>query len=304
MSSEADPVRITGGETGIAPAMTESSTATELPTATDRRLDCVRIAREAGALLRERFGRPGEVKDKGDIRERYDVVTEVDVLSEQLVLGRIAELAPSSYVLAEEGGLTGSDGVTIDLDPASADELWIVDPLDGTINFAYEIPHFGVSIACWRRGRPVAGCILDPMVGEEFSFEWPEHGEDGESAAFHGERHLHLDESITPGVSIVYLGSSAYRMPDIVGQFRGTRQLASAALALAWTAAGRCGAYIQPGGLQPWDWAVGAPLVQAAGGTVTDAGGRDWSAALDAATGIIAAAPGVHEPVAAALADA
>ncbi len=115
MSSEADPVRITGGETGIAPAMTESSTATELPTATDRRLDCVRSAREAGALLRERFGRPGEVKDKGDIRERYDVVTEVDVLSEQLVLGRIAELAPSSYVLAEEGGLTGSDGVTIDL---------------------------------------------------------------------------------------------------------------------------------------------------------------------------------------------
>lgn len=265
-----------------------------------RRADCERIALEAAELLRSRFGDPGEIQDKGDIQSRYDVVTEVDVLSEQLVLGRIGELAPDALVMAEEGGLTRSDGVLVDEDPAEAAELWIVDPLDGTINFAHEIPHFGVSVACWRHGQPVAGAIVDPMVQECFSFE---REPDGPTAAFHGERRLHLEPSIVPAVSIVYLGSTALRIPQVVQRFRGTRQLASAALALAWTAAGRCGAYIQPGGLQPWDWAVGAPLVQAAGGIVTDIGGVEWPARLRGGTGILAAAPGVHRELAPVVAE-
>lgn len=269
-------------------------------TAAARRDDCIRIAEDAAVLLRERFGDPGEISDKGDIATRYDVVTEVDVLSERLVLGRIAESAPAALVLAEEGGLTASDGSRVDVDPAGVDELWIVDPLDGTINFAHEIPHFAVSVACWRRGEPFAGAIVDPMVGETFSFEREAGDERG--AAFRGDHRLELEESIVPGVSIVYLGSSALRMPEIVRRFRGTRQLASAALALAWTAAGRCGAYVQPGGLQPWDWAVGAPLVQAAGGTVTDLAG-EWPASLRGGTGILAAAPAVHRDIAPVIAD-
>lgn len=265
-----------------------------------RRADCIRIGEEAAVLLRERFGDPGEIQGKGDIEARFDLVTEVDVLSERLVLGRIAECAPEALVLAEEGGLTASDGSRMEADPAAVDELWIVDPLDGTINFAHEIPHFAVSIACWRQGEPFAGAIVDPMVGETFSFEWPPGDERG--SAWHGDRPLELDDSITPARSIVYLGSSALRMPDVVRRFRGTRQLASAALALAWTAAGRCGAYVQPGGLQAWDWAVGAPLVQAAGGTVTDLAGS-WPGPLDGATGILAAAPAVHDELAPVLAD-
>lgn len=269
-------------------------------TAATRRADCVRIAEEAAVLLRERFGDPGEIQGKGDIAARYDVVTEVDVLSERLVLGRIAECAREALVLAEEGGLTASDGSLVEADPSSVEELWIVDPLDGTINFAHEIPHFGVSVACWRSGEPFAGAIVDPMVGETFSFE--RDAGDGRGAAFHGDRRLELDASIVPGVSIVYLGSSALRMPQVVSRFRGTRQLASAALALAWTAAGRCGAYVQPGGLQAWDWAVGAPLVEAAGGTVTDLAGQ-WPASLQGGTGILAAAPAVHADLAPVLAD-
>src|SRR5687767_8940962 len=112
--------------------------------ASQRRPDCLRSAREAGALVRRRFGNPGVVPHKGapnDLERLFDVVTEVDDLSEQLVLRRIAELNPDAVVLAEEGGFTDSDGIRTEADPAIAEELWLVDPLDGTINFAHGVPH-------------------------------------------------------------------------------------------------------------------------------------------------------------------
>jgi myo-inositol-1(or 4)-monophosphatase len=260
-------------------------------TATQRRADCERIALEAGGLLRSRFGDPGIVRGKGAVGDRYDVVTEVDVLAEQLVLRGIDAIAPDALVLAEEGGVTSPRGARVAATVLDADELWIVDPLDGTINFAHDIPHFAVSVACWRAGEPVAGAIVDPMVGELFSFE---RTSDTERAAFLDGRELHLSPTVTASDSLVYLGSSAARMPELVANVRGCRQVASAALALAWTGAGRCGAYVQLGRLRPWDWAVGAPFVQAAGGMVTDPASGTWPPALDGATGILAAAPTVH----------
>jgi fructose-1,6-bisphosphatase/inositol monophosphatase family enzyme len=83
-----------------------------------------------------------------------------------------------------------------------------------------------------------------------------------------------------------------------VGSFRGSRQRASACLALAWTGVGRAGAYIQLGGLNAWDWAVGAPFVTAAGGTVTDADGGGWAAPLSGTTGIVAASRQVYADIA------
>ena len=260
----------------------------------DRRLACERIAREAGELLHSRFGDPGEVRAKGDPAVVYDVVTEVDELSERLVLGRIAELNPEAVVLAEEGGLTDVDGIRLDVPISEVDELWIVDPLDGTINFAHGIPHFAVSIACWRRGVPVAGAICDPMVGELFSFQ---RADDGVASAFHDGVPIRMLDPAQPGDALVYLGTSASLVPELVAQFRGTRKLASAALALAWVAAGRCGAYVQLGRLQPWDWAAGAPLVQAAGGIVTDQHARRWPSPLTSSTGVFAAAPTIHAQV-------
>ena len=174
-------------------------------------------------------------------------------------------------------------------------ELWLVDPLDGTINFAHNIPHFAVSVACWRDGEPTAGAIADPMVGELFSFE---RDPDGRSAAFHDGVELPQLPPGRAGDSLVYIGSSVRRLPEVLSRFRGTRQLASAALALVWTGVGRTGAYVQSGGLNPWDWGVGAPFIEAVGGTVTDEGGTEWPAPLSGTTGIIAAASGVHAEIA------
>ncbi len=274
-----------------------SSTAT----ATQRRADCERIAREASRLLKSRFGDPGKVSDKGDPSVMYDVVTEVDVLAEQLVLGLIHECAPEAFVLAEEGGMTGVGGVVEEVeDPSTVEELWIVDPLDGTINFAHGIPHFAVSVACWRRGEPFAGAIADPMVGELFSFE---RTSADDQSAWHDGKRVELVDPGGAGNSLVYVGSSASREPELIAKFRGVRQLASAALALVWVGVGRCGAYVQLGSLNPWDWAVGVPFIHAAGGVVSDETGRGWPAPLDRATGIIAAAPSVHADVATLVED-
>jgi myo-inositol-1(or 4)-monophosphatase len=279
--------------------MTTMTSATA--TATQRRADCERIAREAARLLKSRFGDPGEVSDKGDPTLYYDVVTEVDFLTEQLVLGLIRECAPDSLVLAEEGGMTAADGTRVDADPRQVEELWIVDPLDGTINFAHNIPHFAVSVACWRNGEPFAGAIADPMVGELFSFE---RTSADDQSAWHDGRRVELADPGGAGNTLVYVGNSASRMPELVARFRGVRQLASAALALVWVGVGRCGAYVQLGSLNAWDWAAGVPFIHAAGGVVSDETGHGWSAPLDRPTGIIAAAPSVHADVAALLDDA
>jgi len=268
--------------------------------AADRRIDCERIGREAAVLLRSRFGDPGEVRDKGvpnDFERMYDVVTEVDDLSEQLVLGRIHELNPDALVLAEEGGITTADGTRSDLDPAAAEELWIVDPLDGTINFAHGIPHFCVSIACWRRGEPVAGAIVDPMVGETFSFE---RRSSTDQAAYHEGRRLELGEGADPARSLIAIGGGGgVSLAPVLREFRSWRRMGSAALALAWTGSGRSGAYVQAGMLHPWDWAVGVPFIQAAGGVVTDGGGVDWPGRLTGTTGVIAGSRQIHAAIAA-----
>jgi myo-inositol-1(or 4)-monophosphatase len=263
-----------------------------------RRHDCEDIAREAADLLRSRFGNPGEVRDKGepnDLERLYDVVTEVDDLSEQLVLGRIAQLNADAVILAEEGGFTDARGTVLDLrDAGDADELWLVDPLDGTINFAHGVPHFCVSVACWRNGEPYAGAIVDPMVGETFSFE---RHSGAEQAAFHEGNQLDLGAGPAPSASLLCLGGGGASMRPLQREFRSWRRLGSAALALAWTGTGRSGAYVQPGQQHPWDWGVGVPFIIAAGGIVTDAGGGEWSSRLNGTTGVIAAAPRVHAAI-------
>ncbi|MCW2927207.1 MAG: Inositol-phosphate phosphatase [Thermoleophilia bacterium] len=268
------------------------------PTATARRADCERIALEAAALLRSRFGNPGEIHGKGtpdDLERLYDVVTEVDFASERLILDRIAELNPDAVVLAEEGGLTAADGTRTDDDPSRADEVWLVDPLDGTINFAHGVPHFCVSVACWRSGEPFAGAIVDPMVGETFSFE---RHDAQTSSAFHDGTRLDLGEGPQPAHSLLYVGGGGPSLNTLKREFRSWRRLGSAALALAWVGAGRCGAYVQPGLLHPWDWGVGVPFIQAAGGTVTDGGGQGWSGRLHGTTGIVAAPRSIHAKIA------
>lgn len=268
------------------------------------RAACEQMAAEAGDLLRSRFGDPGIVRSKGDpddLERRFDVVTEVDDLSEQLIIRRIGELNPEALVLGEEGGLVhAGTGSRREDGPAAAartelEELWLVDPLDGTINFAHGIPHFCVSIACWRRGRPVAGAIRDPMVGETFSFEWED---DERRVAYHDGSVVVLGDGEPVSQTVVTVGGGGTELAPLMRRFRSWRRIGSAALALAWVGAGRCGAYVVPPSLHPWDWGAGVPFVMAAGGVVSDAGGELWQPPLDGTTGIIAAPRAVHAQVA------
>ncbi|MCW2961484.1 MAG: inositol monophosphatase [Thermoleophilia bacterium] len=264
-----------------------------------RRADCERIAREAGALLRSRFGDPGEVLGKGETADEIarmgDLVTEVDGLAEALILGRIAELSADAVVLAEEGGLTTPDGSRTDADPATAAEVWLIDPLDGTVNFAHGVPHFCTSIACWSNGEPVAGAVVDPMVGELFSFE---RHPDGSATAFHDGVEVELPDVRESHQTMLYVGGGGASLIPLIRAFRSWRRMGSATLALCWVGVGRCGAYVQPGLLNPWDWGVGAPFVQAVGGIVTDSGGLDWAAKLSGTTGMVAAPPRIHAAIA------
>jgi myo-inositol-1(or 4)-monophosphatase len=276
-----------------------------------RRIECEAIAREAGALLRSRFGRPGVVTGKGVERAGdrvYDVVTEVDYLSEQLVLERIAQADPEAVVLAEEGGLVRAadptQAIAGDVDAYAAEhELWLVDPLDGTVNFSHDVPHFCVSIACWRAGLPVAGAIFDPMIGELFSFHWDDPDAKEPRRAFHdGEPVAPLSEHGADAAMVYVGGSGNIKLVPVLRAFRSWRRLGSAALALAWVGVGRCGAYIQPGYLNSWDWGAGAPFVLAAGGVITHPDGSLWSSAPSSTNGLVAATPHVHHDVADAVA--
>lgn len=247
------------------------------------------IAREAGDLLLERFGRltGAEIARKGP----RDFVTAADRDAEALVARRLREAFPACGLHAEEGsGADRGDG-----------PVWVVDPLDGTTNFVHGIPVFCVSLGLVERGRPVLGVVHAPALGQTF---WGAPGQ----GAFEGDRPISV--SVTPMLSEALVATGfAYdvdRLPDdnldnlakIARVARGVRRLGSAALDLAYVASGRLDAYWELH-LQPWDVAGGAAIVLAAGGAVTDVrGGGDWlyGGHLVASNGV------VHEEVRRALA--
>ena len=222
----------------------------------------VDAARAGGAILRDGFDRGVTAHYK----RRFDPVTEIDHASEAEVLSVISKHRPDDAILAEESGGTIPDG-----------RLWIVDPLDGTVNFVHGIPQIAVSIGLWDGDRPLAGVIYDPLRDECFS-----------AAAGHGA-HLNgrqiqvsetedLDRSVTatgfPYDHGDYPDEYAAVLGAVLGSVNGVRRFGSAALDLAWVAAGRYEAYWELG-LQPWDQAAGILIVREAGGRVTDFNGSD-----------------------------
>jgi myo-inositol-1(or 4)-monophosphatase len=228
------------------------------------------IAREAGAVLAERYGRltRGEIRQKGSPR---NLVTVADEEAERLILARLAVRFPDHGVLAEEGGR--SDEIGTDR------PVWVVDPLDGTTNYVQGIPLFCVSLGLVEGGKPVLGVIHAPALGQTF---WGGPGQ----GCWEGDRPVSV--SATPVLSASVLATGfAYdrdRLPDdnlenfvrLGMAVRGLRRFGSAALDLAWVASGRLDAFWELH-LSPWDCAAGAALVRAAGGRVTDfRGGDDW----------------------------
>lgn len=227
----------------------------------------VEAARAAGTIQRSKFSTRIEVRKKGAV----DLVTEVDVACEEAIREILGRLAPGQSILGEEQGRTG-EGST----------LWIVDPLDGTTNFAHSVPVFCVSIAFEEAGRTVAGVILDPMRDELFT------AEAGKGAFLNGR-----DLSVTPrdeldsalfgtGFAYDYRTSSRHNFDAFTAMTRasqGVRRLGAAALDLAYVAAGRYDGFWELG-LKPWDTAAGALMVEEAGGRLTDLSGAPYRCRL------------------------
>jgi myo-inositol-1(or 4)-monophosphatase len=216
------------------------------------------IARDAGQILRDRFGQPHDVRFKGTI----DLVTEADQAAEDLIAERLRALCPEHDLLCEEGSVGATTGAAL---------RWVVDPLDGTTNFAHGLPTFAVSIALEDAGIPIVGVVYDPMRDELFV------ARRGGGATLNGAP-IHVsgvDQLIS---SILVTGFSydferraqqAEVWRDFLTRVQAIRQTGSAALNLCYIAAGRLDGYWERG-ISPWDVAAGAVVVTEAGGTVTN----------------------------------
>lgn len=212
-------------------------------------------ARAAGGLLRAHFGRAPVVNEA----HAHDIKLELDHRAQSLIESHLLGLFPESAVLGEEGA-RGASG---------AERVWIVDPLDGTVNFFYGIPHFCVSIALRERGRVVAGVIFDPMREELWSVEEGGRAElNGRPISVSARTKL-AEAVISVGVA-KSLDSIEHGLPlfaRFAREARKCRMMGSAALDCAYVACGRLDAYIESQ-ISEWDIAAGALLVERAGGRV------------------------------------
>ena len=259
----------------------------------DQDLDfAIDLAEEAGRLLTDRYERVERI----DYKSARDVVTEVDHLSEELILGAIRRSRPGDGILAEETGehLGLEPGATI-VPPTLAEGVgrtWVVDPIDGTINYANGIPFFCVSIGLVVDGVPAAGVIHDPMRRETFaaSLDGP--------ATLDGRPIVASDKERASDfvVSMALSGKAvATRARAVRRAVRVSRSMGSAALALAYVANGRFDAFVQQGGLSAWDIAAAGLIAERAGAIVTDmAGGRWFDLARAPKTIGLLAAPAAH----------
>jgi len=239
----------------------------------------VTAARAAGTLLRERFRTPRTGVDTKSTPT--DMVTDADRAAEGLIKEGIRSEQPDDAILGEETGEAhGSSG-----------RRWVIDPLDGTTNFLFGIPHWAVSIACEDAEGALVGVVYDPLRDELFA------ARRGEGATLNGAPIVASDAKdlsrALVGTGFSYLGeerhAAARLLPTILPRVRDLRRAGAASLDLAWVADGRLDAFYESG-LAPWDSAAGRLLVAEAGGRL------DVMPALGpSGKGLIAAAPGVFD---------
>lgn len=217
----------------------------------------VDAARAAGAIQKERADKVGEISFKGEI----NVVTEIDLLCEKEIIDRIQEQFPHHAVLAEESGATQGD----------EDHLWVIDPLDGTVNYTHGYPCYCVSIAYRHKGQTEVGVVYNPNLDELFV------AEKGKGATLNGK-----PISVSPQADLkksLLVTGFAYDINEssntnldhfvnFIANAQAVRRAGSAALDLCYTAAGRFEGFWELK-LQPWDYAAGVLLIEEAGGTVT-----------------------------------
>jgi myo-inositol-1(or 4)-monophosphatase len=227
----------------------------------------IETARDAGRLLLEKFGRITAITKKGDI----NLVTEADLASEALIIDRIKSHHPKHSILAEESG----EAVVVGGDLAWK---WIIDPLDGTTNYAHGYPCFCVTLALEHNGEVVIGVTYDPTRDELFA------AEKGQGASLNGRR-IKVSETENLGDSLIVTGfpydfkeraDFTRHFSDFLLRSRGIRRDGSAAIDMAYVACGRFDGFWEEG-LNPWDVAAGYLLIEEAGGRVSYYDGAEFS---------------------------
>jgi myo-inositol-1(or 4)-monophosphatase len=245
-------------------------------------------AHEAGALLMELRRSPATgIRSKSSAT---DLVSEADERAEHAIVARIQGERPDDAIVAEEGSSAhGRSGVS-----------WFVDPLDGTINYLYGIPHWSVAICCADNAGPLAAVVFDPTRGELFSAT-------RSGGARLGDQRLAVRDKGDLASALVATGfgyeavqraTQARIIAGLLGHVRDVRRFGSAALDLSWVAAGRFDCYFESVD-KPWDWMAGAMLVREASGVVTE-----LAPANPAFPRIIASGPRLHDALTRLLAEA
>lgn len=238
-------------------------------------------AREAGALLRD--GRPDDLGVAATKSSPVDVVTEMDTASEKLIVELVSGRRPDDGYLGEEGASSaGTSGIR-----------WVVDPLDGTVNYLYGLPSWAVSIAAEENGRAVVGVVAVPARGETF------HAVAGEGAYLNGRR-IACRPAPAPGQALVCTGFNyvqqvrehqAEVVRELLPRVRDIRRGGAAAVDLCDVACGRLDAFYERG-LHPWDMAAGVLIAREAGALAGGRPGLEPSGELT-----VTAVPGAFEPL-------
>lgn len=245
------------------------------------------LARQAGNILRASYGQQLSIDHKGVI----DLVTDADHRSEAFLLGEIRSRFPGHKIIAEESGESAGAG----------GQVWYIDPLDGTVNYAHRVPIFSVSIAYAEAGKAQLGVVYDPMRDECFS------GQAGHGAWLNGNP-LHVAEENILDQALLVTGfpydirtnpqNNLEHYARFALRSQGVRRLGSAALDLCYVAAGRFDGYWELR-MNAWDIAAGGLIAEQAGAYVTNlAGSADY---LSPQQSILAANPQLHPQILAVL---
>jgi len=224
----------------------------------------IEAALEAGKIQRERSSRIGNISFKGDI----DIVTEVDLLCEKEIIGRIKKLYPDHDILAEESGAT----------QGNSKYRWIIDPLDGTVNYSHGFPSYCVSIALEKNGEIVLGVIYSPCLDELFVAE-KDSGSTLNSKPISVSSISSLKRSLLITGFAYDVGQSENdnldHFQNFVKESQAVRRMGSAALDLCYMAMGRADGFWEIN-LHAWDMAAGVLIIREAGGQVTKFDGSEF----------------------------
>ncbi|EGY27347.1 inositol monophosphatase family protein [Desulfovibrio sp. A2] len=238
------------------------------------------IIRESGALVMEHWRKPRNIRLKG----RIDLLTETDLAVEAFLKERLKDVAPDATFMAEESATSREPRGT----------CWIIDPIDGTTNFAHSLPFVATSVGLWHEGRVELGIVNAPVLGECF---WAVRG----GGAFCNGDPLSVSDRAPLEQAVVATGfpytiqedvdTVLARLRKALVTTRGVRRCGAAAIDLAFVASGRFDAFYEAD-LKPWDTAAGWLLVEEAGGRVTGFDGAPYDFTNE---GILASNGRVHE---------